>query len=58
MIQEEKPWESKDKAVIEKLAVKLYSIARMLNPIMPETCEKIKSLVKANKKPENLFPRL
>jgi methionyl-tRNA synthetase len=57
-IQEKKPWESKDKAVISELVVKLYSIARMLNPLMPETSATIKALVKANKKPDTpLFLR-
>lgn len=57
-IQEKKPWESKDKEVITGLVIKLYSIARMLNPFMPETSAKIKGLVKTNKKPEaSLFPR-
>ncbi len=58
LIQDKKPWESKDKQVITDLAIKLYSIARMLNPIMPETSAKIKTLIKANKKPsEPLFLR-
>lgn len=58
LIQEKKPWESKDEEVIADLVVRLYSIARMLNPFMPDTSAKIKSLVKANKKPESpLFPR-
>ena len=57
-IQEKKPWKSKDKKVITNLVTKLYSIARMLNPFMPETSAKIKALIKANKKPsEPLFPR-
>ena len=57
-IQEKKPWATKDKEVIADLTVKLYTIARMLNPIMPETNAKIKALVKANKKPaEPLFLR-
>jgi methionyl-tRNA synthetase len=51
-IQEKKPWESKDKGVIADLVRRLYSIARMLNPIMPETSDKIKALIKADKKPE------
>lgn len=50
-IQEKKPWESKDKEIISDLVIKLYSIARMLNPFMFETSTKIKELVKANKKP-------
>ncbi len=58
LIQEEKPWESKDKQVIEKLVVKLYSIGCMLNPIMPETNLKLKEAIKKNIKPANLFPRL
>ncbi|KKS78598.1 MAG: Methionine-tRNA ligase [Candidatus Azambacteria bacterium GW2011_GWE1_42_9] len=58
LIQKEKPWESKDTKVITNLVAKLYSIARMLNPIMPETSNKIKELVQANKKPsEPLFLR-
>lgn len=57
-IQDRKPWESKDREVISELVKKLYSIARMLNPLLPETSDKIKELIKANKKPENLFPRL
>ena len=57
-IQEKKPWETKDKEVIISLTIGLYTIGRMLNPIMPETNVKIKALVKANKKPtEPLFPR-
>jgi len=44
--------------MISELVVKLYSIARMLNPIMPETSEKIKKLIKENKSPETpLFLR-
>ncbi|MDO8565459.1 MAG: methionine--tRNA ligase [bacterium] len=58
-IQKKKPWESKDKEVIANLVAKLYSIARMLNPFMPITSAKIKSLIKSNKKPlESLFPRI
>lgn len=58
LIQEKKPWESKDKEVITDMVTRLYSIARMLNPFMPETSEKIKEAIKSNKKPENLFPRI
>jgi hypothetical protein len=40
------------------MIVELYTIARMLNPIMPETNIKLKALIKANKKPEEpLFLR-
>jgi methionyl-tRNA synthetase len=57
-IQEKKPWESRDQQVIADIVTKLYSIARLLNPLMPETSAKIKELVKANKKPEApLFAR-
>jgi methionyl-tRNA synthetase len=45
--------------IIETLAKELYTIARMLNPIMPETSKKIKDLVKINKSPEKpLFLRV
>jgi len=44
--------------LITELVVKLYSIARMLNPLLPETSTKIKEAVKANKAPsEPLFLR-
>lgn len=44
--------------MISDLVVRLYSVARMLNPILPETSEKIKSLIKENKTPETpLFLR-
>ncbi len=45
-------------AIITDLIVRLYTIGRMLNPMMPETSVKIKEAVKANKKPEmSLFER-
>lgn len=63
-IQEEQPFKlvktDKEKAVaiIEELVIELYAIARMLNPIMPETNAAIKKTIKENKKPdEPLFPR-
>ena len=40
------------KVLISQMVVKLYEIARMLNPVMPETNEKLKKLIKENKKPE------
>lgn len=44
--------------MISDLVVRLYSVARMLNPILPETSEKIKTLIKENKIPEKpLFIR-
>lgn len=44
--------------MISELVVRLYFVARMLNPILPETSAKIKSLIKENKVPEkSLFQR-
>lgn len=44
--------------MITELVVKLYSVARMLNPIMTDTSTKIKALVKSNKTPDSpLFLR-
>jgi len=46
------------KEMLADMLVKLYTIARMLKPILPETSRIIKGLVKANKKPEKpLFIR-
>ena len=62
-IQTEKPFnvikEDKEKGIeiIKNTVIKLYTIGRMLNPILPETSEKIKEAVKANKMPETLFER-
>lgn len=50
--------EAKGKELISNMVVKLYRIARMLNPIMPETNVTLKKLIKENKKPEKpLFLR-
>jgi methionyl-tRNA synthetase len=46
------------KELIGELVQGLYSIGRMLNPIMPETSRIIKESILENKKPENLFVRL
>jgi methionyl-tRNA synthetase len=44
--------------IIKDLAVRLYGIGRLLNPMMPDTSAKIKSAVKSNKMPsEPLFMR-
>jgi methionyl-tRNA synthetase len=57
-IQETEPFklikvdEEKGKALISEMIVELYTIACMLNPVMPETNEKLKGLIKSNKKPE------
>jgi methionyl-tRNA synthetase len=48
----------KGKKIISELAVELYKIARLLNPIMPSTSKVIKEAVVVNKKPENLFQRI
>lgn len=63
-IQENQPFRvikedvEKGKEMISSLVVRLYSIARMLNPILPETSDKIKSLIKENKVPgKPLFVR-
>jgi methionyl-tRNA synthetase len=48
----------KAEEIIRGLVVDLYTIARMLNPLMPETTEKIKRAVKENKMPaQPLFLR-
>lgn len=50
--------EKRGKELISDMVVRLYTIARMLNPIMPGTNVLLKKLIKENKKPEKpLFPR-
>jgi methionyl-tRNA synthetase len=63
-IQETQPFkvvkvdEEKGKEMITDLVLKLYTIAQMLNPLMPETSKLLKQLIKENKKPESpLFLR-
>lgn len=63
-IQETEPFkvikinESKGKELLSEMVIRLYTIARMLNPIMPETNIKLKNLIKENKKPDQpLFAR-
>jgi methionyl-tRNA synthetase len=57
-IQENQPFKivktdkSAGQKMITELVIRLYSVARMLNPILPETSEKIKALIKSNKSPE------
>ncbi len=57
-IQETEPFKvikvdpEKGRALISEMVVKLYRIARLLNPILPETNIKLKKLIKENKKPE------
>ncbi len=52
--------EDKNKAqqMIREMVTEVYLIARLLNPLMPETSAIIKHSVLENKKPENLFKRL
>ncbi|MFA5937044.1 MAG: methionine--tRNA ligase [Candidatus Paceibacterota bacterium] len=50
--------EKKGKELISYMVINLYQIARMLNPVMPETNILLKKLIKENKKPEQpLFLR-
>ena len=63
-IQETEPFkvvkidEVNGRELITQMVLRLYTIARMLNPVMPQTNIKLKSLIKANKKPEApLFAR-
>ena len=50
--------EKKGKELISGMVLRLYTIARMLNPIMPEVNVLLKKLIKENKKPEKpLFLR-
>lgn len=41
----------KGKAIISELVVRLYTVARMLRPLLPETSQKIKDCIKENKVP-------
>lgn len=44
--------------IIRDLCVRLYTVGRMLQPVMPQTSDAIKSFVKSNKMPEKaLFMR-
>jgi methionyl-tRNA synthetase len=62
-IQETEPFklvkvdQEKARGIIRELVVGLCAIAVMLEPILPETSEKIKRAVRANKMPEPLFAR-
>jgi methionyl-tRNA synthetase len=44
--------------IIKKVVVDTAKIAILLQPFMPETAKRILEAIKANKKPDNLFPRL
>jgi methionyl-tRNA synthetase len=63
-IQENEPFkkikvdEASAKKDVESLLVRLSLVAKNLLPVMPHTSLIIKESILANKKPENLFPRL
>lgn len=63
-IAEEEPFkvvkEDKERGerMIYALVCDLYTVGRLLQPLMPHTSDRIKEAVLQNKKPENLFPRL
>ncbi len=51
--------EEKGKEIIKEMRIKLYNIARLLQPFIPKTSDLIKSYVKDNSMPEKpLFNRL
>ncbi len=52
----ENPEEAKED--LKTMIQDLWGIAKLLEPFMPQTSEKILMAIKENKKPENLFPRL
>jgi len=62
-IQSEQPFKvikedrERGKEMIRNLVVDLYTIGRMLNPLMPETSATIKTAIKENKMPPSLFLR-
>jgi methionyl-tRNA synthetase len=64
LITREKPFElvksdpEAGKRLIGECALRLRGIADALEPFMPSTAHRIKEAVRANAKPENLFPRL
>jgi len=55
-LQEKKPWETKEKKVVSDLITALAEIAKLIEPFLPETSEKILKQIK-NKKPIVLFPK-
>jgi len=48
----------KGKQIIKELTVEVFKIGLLLSPFMPDTGVRIIDSVLANKKPENLFPRI
>ncbi|MDA3815658.1 MAG: methionine--tRNA ligase [Patescibacteria group bacterium] len=57
-IEEEKPWEKKENSeqVVKNLFSTIDTISEMLQPILPETSEKIKQQLKTKQK-TSLFPK-
>ena len=45
-------------AMISNLVNEIAHISKFLEPFMPDTSKKILDAIRANKKPENLFPRI
>jgi len=58
-IEKERPWKKseKQKFTISNLQTTIIEIAKLLQPFLPETSEKILRQIK-NKKPEILFPKI
>ncbi len=46
------------KRIIAELAAELYTIGRLLEPFLPSTSARILETVRANKKPDTMFPRV
>lgn len=56
-INEEKLWETKKPEVLNDLFFAISEIAKLLEPFLPQTSEKIKNAIEAGKS-EALFPRI
>ncbi|MBA7602707.1 Methionine--tRNA ligase [subsurface metagenome] len=56
-IEKEKPWQARDQKVINNLLFAVKEIAKILQPFLPETSEKILQQLK-DKKAKPLFPRI
>ncbi|MBU3896224.1 class I tRNA ligase family protein [Patescibacteria group bacterium] len=57
-IEQQKPWQTKDPKTINSLLACLKEISLLLEPILPETAEKISKQVLQRKKGEQLFKKL
>ncbi|HET9641308.1 MAG TPA: methionine--tRNA ligase [Candidatus Paceibacterota bacterium] len=63
-MNEEEPYKvvktdpERGKAILQTMVQDLHEIGQALAPFMPDTSRRILEAVAANKKPENLFPRL